>query len=94
MGFFRRRRKPDAGSGPAEGLEAGATAETPANGARTVRERIEVTVEREWFAIVVRSLQAGPAIDGSVTSNAVAAEAEARSQSMLDQPDAELREGD
>jgi hypothetical protein len=93
MGLFRRRRKPDAGSGPAEGRDAESPGQTPASAPRTVHERIEVTVERVWVSMVVRNSQAAPAVDGAAAG--ASAEAEIESQRMLDAPgQPELPKGD
>jgi hypothetical protein len=85
MGLFRRRPKPDAGTGKAE--------EPDLRAARTVHERIEVTVEREWVSMVMRNPAAGSAVVGAVTEAREPAVIEATAERTLDAPDKELPKG-
>ena len=95
MGLFRRWRKPDAGSGPAEGRDAESLVQSPANAPRTVHERIEVTVERVWVSMAVRNSQAASTVDGTA-AEADAASAKPRSGLQNDssrESDPELPKG-
>jgi hypothetical protein len=90
MGLFRRRPKPDAGFGKAQGPDAGfGKAQGPdASGTRTVHERIEVTVEREWISMVVRNPAAAQTVDEASAAEA-ATEAEIKAERALKGPDLE-----
>jgi len=81
MGLFRRRPK-TAAAGPKEG----ARADLPVSGARTVHERIEVTVEREWVSMVVRNPAAGSAGDGARMGGEADLEAETEAERKLELP--------
>jgi hypothetical protein len=94
MGLFRRRRKPDAVSGPAEGRPDDTPVEAPATSARTVHERIEVTVERVWVSMMVRNPSAGSTIDGTAAAAGASAEADFRAERILEAPDPELPKGE
>jgi hypothetical protein len=94
MGLFRRRRKPDADSGPVEGRDAKNPVQSPANAPRTVHERIEVTVERVWVSMVVRNSQAASTTEGTAAEADLAAEVEMMSQKMLEAPDPEFPKSD
>jgi hypothetical protein len=94
MGLFRRWRKPDAVSGPAEGCDAETPVEAPPTSARTVHERIEVTVERVWVSMMVRNPQAGSMIDGTAAAAGAASAAEVRAERLLEESDPELPKGD
>jgi hypothetical protein len=93
MGLFRRWRKPDAGSGPAEGRDAETPIQSPANVPRTVHERIEVTVERVWVSMAVRNSQAASTVDGAATESGASTEAEIELQKLLEASDPELPSG-
>jgi hypothetical protein len=86
MGLFRRRPKPDADSGKSQGPDV--------PGARTVHERIEVTVEREWVSMVVRSPAAASTVDGATTVTGASSVIEGKVERALDSPDSELPKGD
>ena len=88
MGIFRRRAKP-ASAGP----NKGAAAQPPPPEARTVHERIEVTVEREWVSMVVRNPPVASPIEGAAAAGAAPAD-EARLDRLLEPPDPELPTGD
>ena len=76
MGLFRRRPKPDAGSGQDEAPDAHA----PVSARRTVHERIEVTVEREWVSMVVRNPRPADTADGENAGPRVVLEAKVETE--------------
>jgi hypothetical protein len=86
MGFFRRRPKPKAGLEEAHGADA--------TGARTVHERIEVTVEREWVSMVVRNPATVPWTNRPVTDIEGSAARESNEERLLESPDTETPEND
>jgi hypothetical protein len=59
-----------------------------------VHERIEVTVEREWVSMVVRSPAAASTVDGATTVTGASSVIEGKVERALDSPDSELPKGD
>ena len=86
MGLFRRRPKPDTSSGQGERADALAP--------RTVHERIEVTVEREWVSMVVRNPAAASRADRPATDIEGSAATESNEERVLDAPDTEFPKSD
>lgn len=80
MGLFRRRPKSIAGSDQAEGGDVRAP--------KTVHERIEVTVEREWVSMVVRNPGAASTVHAASAADAPA-EGEIKAERALKAPDPE-----
>jgi hypothetical protein len=83
MGLFRRRPKPTAAAGQNEGLGA----HEPVLGSRTVHERIEVTVEREWVSMMVRNPSGAPMVDRAATVIEESTATEVNEERGLEAPD-------
>jgi hypothetical protein len=94
MGLFRRRRKPDAGSGPADEPDVHTPSQASANAPRTVHERIEVTVERVWVSMAMRNPATASTIDGTATAAGASTEADVSAERTLEASDPELPKGD
>lgn len=80
MGFFRRRPKSNADSAQTEVGDLSVP--------RTVHERIEVTVEREWVSMVVRNAGAASTVNAA-TAAETPAEVEIEAERALEAPDPE-----
>ena len=90
MGLFRRRPKAEAGAGQAEGSDAHAAVPPAVSGRRTVHERIEVTVEREWVSMVVRNPGPASRVEGATVEGRVSTEDGASAEAEV----SELPKGD
>jgi len=88
MGFFRRRPKSNAESAQTEVGDERAPFSGAVLGPRTVHERIEVTVEREWVSMVVRNPGAASIVNAA-TAAETPAEVEIEAERALEAPDPE-----
>jgi hypothetical protein len=80
MGFFRRRPKSNAESAQTEVGDERAPFSGAVLGPRTVHERIEVTVEREWVSMVVRNPRPADTADGENAGPRVVLEAKVETE--------------